>query len=93
MSRTIGLRDLRHHTRESIELARDGMVTVTDHSQIAGFILPPLQFLKSPTAASMTSPRLRAIVERVDAGVHEDAGTWEFVRKQRKAELELEPEW
>lgn len=89
----IGLRDLRHHTRESIELARDGMVTITDQSQVAGYILAPLQFWKSPAAASMTASRLRAIVERVDAGVHRDGGTWEFVRAQRAADLELEREW
>lgn len=93
MGTTIGLRDLRHRTRESIELARDGMVTVTDHRQVAGFILPPLQFLKSPAAAAMTSPRLRAVVERVDAGIHHDAGTWDLVREQRRAELDVEPEW
>ncbi len=90
---TIGLRDLRHHTRESMELARDGMVTVTDHSQVAGYILAPLQFWKSSTAAVMTSPRLRAIVERVDAGVHHDAGTWEYVQEQRRADIDLESEW
>lgn len=69
------------------------MVTVTDHSQIAGFILPPLQFFKSPAAAAMRSERLRAIVERVDSGGHRDAGTWDFVRDQRHAELDVEPEW
>lgn len=87
------MRDLRHHTRQSLELAREGMVTVTDHSQIAGFILPPLQFFKSPVAASMQSPRLRAIVERVDAGIHRDAGTWEYLESQRQAELDAEHEW
>lgn len=93
MGTTIGLRDLRHRTRESIELAHDGMVTVTDHSQVAGFILPPLVFFKSSAASAMAAPRLRAVVERVDAGVHADGGTWEFVRDQRQAELDVEPEW
>lgn len=90
---TIGLRDLRHRTRESIELARDGMVTVTDHGQVAGYLLPPVHLMKSPTAAAMRAPRLRAIVEWVDTSPGRDVGTREFLAEQRRADRELEREW
>ena len=93
MGTTIGLRELRHHARESLELARDGMVTVTDHGQVAGYLLPPLAFWSSAEARSMAAPRLRAIVERVDSAVHHDASTWQFVQHERRAEIELEREW
>ena len=90
---TIGLRDLRHRTRESIELARDGMVTVTDHGQVAGYLLPPVHLMKSSAARGMTAPRLRAIVEWVDTHQHLDAGSAELLAEQRRADLDLERAW
>lgn len=90
---TIGLRDLRHRTRESIELAHKGMVTVTDHGQVAGYILAPVHLMKSPDAASMKAPRLRAIVEWVDTYPHQDVGTQEFLTEQRQIDRDLERTW
>ena len=69
------------------------MVTVTDHGQVAGYILAPVHLMKSQDAASMKAPRLRAIVEWVDTHQRHDARTLEFLLEQRERELATEPEW
>lgn len=94
MAKTIGLRELRHHTG-SIVGDLKGITSITDRGKVVAYLVPAesSEGVSSDLAALATvAPKSAAILALV-AGGPMSGGTAEFLDDQRRQDRESERNW
>jgi antitoxin (DNA-binding transcriptional repressor) of toxin-antitoxin stability system len=80
----VGVRDLRNHTRDVVELLERGWsVYLTTHGRRIAIL--------SPVADSAVAPRLAALLKELDEDQPYDSGILDLIRASRAAEVETDP--